>query len=167
MVWYNFARKWNYILRVSRTRLKNNRTPFHVESKDGKFEVIGAAGEMAARRYFGLKEELHLHFDGGTDMKFHGLRINVKATEYSLVKPRHFLQWPIEKDINCDVAVMTMVDLLNKRVAVIGFALQDELLVAPINHKRPYTCREIPIRDLHPIADLKCKSVTGKPYVRP
>jgi ankyrin repeat protein len=48
----NLQSDWGYILEVAERRLKNNRTPRHIASEKGRLEIIRAAGEVAARRFF-------------------------------------------------------------------------------------------------------------------
>jgi len=45
---------WGYILEVAERRLKYNKTHRHIVSEKGRLEIIGPAGEVAARRFLGL-----------------------------------------------------------------------------------------------------------------
>jgi hypothetical protein len=79
----NLQSDWAYILEVAERRLKYNKTPRHIASEKGRLEIIGAAGEVAARRFLGLPERLHNHFDGGVDLNWRGYRIDVKSTGFA------------------------------------------------------------------------------------
>ena len=144
---------WRYLNSIVRKRLKNNWTS-RQETKFKNLEILGAAGELAARRYLGLPEKIHTHFDGGADLFWRNRKVDVKATNLTRHFKHRFLQWPIDKPVKADIILMTVVDLEEKQACVIGYAFKDEILGSEINHTRYYPCREIAFVDLHPAWQL-------------
>ncbi len=145
---------WDYIQWVACERLKHNKTSHHVSVFGPEIETLGAAGELAARRFFGLNEELHTRFDGGTDFLLEGLRIDVKTTVLTRRIQRRFLQWPHWKPVKAHIVLMTAVNPDRKTAVVIGYATRSEILHAPVNVLRAYPCYEIAVQELHPASDL-------------
>ena len=132
--------------------MAHNKTPRHVSLFGTQIETIGAAGELAARRFLGLPEVLHTHFDGGTDLIVSGTRIDVKATRWD---PAHkYLQWPYWKWVKAPIILMTKVDLSDKRALVVGYATREDILSSGINMQRATWCYEISIKDLRKASDL-------------
>jgi hypothetical protein len=146
--------QWSYLECIAAERLKNNQTKFHVSGYGTYIELIGAAGELAARRFFQLPEELHTHLDGGTDMYFKDMRIDIKATVWTPKLKHRFLQWPITKVIKSDVILLTAVNIDEKAAVIVGYALPHEISRAPINKNRDYACHEIPIPKLRKASGL-------------
>jgi hypothetical protein len=150
---------WLYLQHVAKSRLANNsRTPHHENRQGEGIELIGAAGELAARRFFGIEEKLHEHFDGGIDLVIANMRIDVKST---LLTPRfhyRFLQWPRWKEVHGDFILMMAVDVLRQKATVVGYATREEIKTAPINLTRSTPCHEIPVSDLHPAWELEVRA---------
>ncbi len=160
---------WDYIQWVACERLKHNKTCHHVSVFGPEIETLGAAGELAARRFFGLNEELHTRFDGGTDFLLEGLHIDVKTTVLTRRIQRRFLQWPHWKPVKADLVLMTAVNPDRKTAVVIGYATKAEILKAPVNVLRAYPCYEIAVQELHPASDLltlQHRPSKGHPYRR-
>ena len=128
---------WSYITDVARSRLAHNKTPHHVSTYGDGIEILGAAGEICARRFLGLGEELHDGFDGGCDLLYAGKRIDVKATIMTPKMSYRFMQWPLNKNIKSDIVLMTAVDPLSKQATVIGYATREQIAGAPVNNLRP------------------------------
>jgi len=145
---------WDYILEVSRSRLAHNKTAHHVSDYGEGIEVIGVAGEIVARRYLGMSEIVHDGFDDGVDLRFAGMRIDVKATLLTSLVGHRFLQWPDWKKVKADIILLTAIDPVTKVGVPIGYATKQEIIKAPINRDRPTPCHEIPVRDLHPVWEL-------------
>jgi hypothetical protein len=145
----NLAPKWDYLREVAKKRLRNNKTIFHVDKYGDDIEVLGAAGELAARRFLGLPEKLHLTKDNGIDLYWRGWKVDVKATHMTKNLEHRFLQWPHYKPIKADIILMTAVNLKYHKATVIGFATANEVAVAPINTKRDIPCHEISVKLLH------------------
>jgi hypothetical protein len=150
---------WDYLHKVARNRLANNsRTPHHEHRLGEGIEVVGAAGELVARRFFGLPENLHEHFDGGVDLEYCGMRIDVKST---ILTPRfryRFLQWPRYKDVRGDFILMVGIDVIRQRGTVVGYATREEMQAAPLNMTRATPCHEIAVPQLHPIWELEVRA---------
>lgn len=146
--------QWSYLEAIAAERLKNNQTKFHVSEYGTYIELIGAAGELAARRFFQLPEELHTHLDGGTDMWFKDMRIDIKATVWTPRLQFRFLQWPITKAIKSDVIMLTAVNIEEKAAIIVGYALPSDIERAPINYERDYACHEISIPRLRKASRL-------------
>jgi len=146
----DLRRHWSYIGRVARKRLANNKTSRHVSEYGTDIEVIGAAGEFAARLFFGISTRLHVKFDHGTDINWRGYTIDVKATRLTPRLHHRFLQWPAWKECKTDIVLMTAVDLRGKRAIIVGWAWGEDIKKARINHDRDYPCHEIPIPNLYP-----------------
>jgi hypothetical protein len=143
---------WPYIEEIAAKRLSHNKTPRHVSSYGPEIETIGAAGELAARRFLGLPEILHTTFDGGTDIVFAGTRIDVKATK---LDPAHkYMQWPYWKWVKAPIILMTMIDIVAKKALVVGYATREDIMTSDINRRRSTWCYEIPIRNLRKASDL-------------
>ncbi|MGD0002868.1 MAG: hypothetical protein ABSE06_01420 [Anaerolineaceae bacterium] len=107
-----------------------------------------------ARRYLGLDEGVHLGFDGGVDIIYCGLRIDVKATVLTPKVEFKFLQWSEWKPIKSDIILLTVIDAIDMVGYPVGYATCDEMLKAPINETRNTPCHEIAIHDLHPMWEL-------------
>lgn len=142
--------QWKYIHKVAKQRLRNNKTMYHVDKYGDEIEVIGAAGEIAARRFLGLPEKLHLTKDNGIDLYWRGWKVDVKATRLTKNLEWRFLQWPHYKPIKADIIFMTAVSIHYKSATVIGFATANEMGVSPINTTRDIPCHEISVKLLHP-----------------
>ena len=141
---------WKYIEEVARQRLANNKTSRHIADYGTEIETMGAAGELAARIFFGLSTELHTHFDRGTDFKWAGKNVDVKTTKLTPKLLYRFLQWPITKPIKCDIVLLTAVSVQNKSGLVVGYLTGEEMKSAAVNQDRDYPCREIPTSMLRP-----------------
>lgn len=144
----DLSQAWLYIEQVATHRLANNKTKRHVAEFGEYIEVIGAAGELAARRFLQISEDLHEHFDGGADMLYKGIRIDVKATIWTPRLMHRFLQWPIWKPVKADVILFTAVNIEQKSAIVVGYALRHEVNRAPVNTERAIPCYEIPVPEL-------------------
>lgn len=145
---------WEYAKRIAESRLANNKTQHHVSEYGEGIELIGVLGEIAARRYLGLREKLHVNWDGGVDINFDGMTIDVKATLLTPKVKFRFLQWPINKPIKSDYILMAAVDPVTKQAVILGYATRSEVQKAKINYDRAYACREISVQKLHPAYDL-------------
>jgi hypothetical protein len=139
----------DYIQTVAIERLQNNQTVRQVNFYGTEIEYLGAAGELAARRFLKIGETLHTHFDRGADIHWRGYKIDVKATRLTPLTEFRFLQWPYTKTIKADLILLTAIDLRTMEAEVIGYAFREEVLRAPINPDRRYPCHEIPIAELH------------------
>ena len=143
---------WDYIEFIADQRRALNQTPRHIPVD--YLEVIGAAGELAARRLFGMPEDLHIHFDHGKDFVWKGISVDVKATILTPKLEHRYLQWPREKRIKASIILMVAVDTETKQAVPVGYATRDEISKAPINWTRQEPCREISTRDLHQAWEL-------------
>lgn len=146
--------QWPYIEQVAAERLQNNQTKRHVSQYGTYIEVIGAAGELAARRFFQLPETLHTHLDGGCDMYYKGMRIDIKATVWTSKLQFRYLQWRATKPIRADVILLTAVSIETKSAVLVGYALPGDIRNAPINTERDFACYEIPIPRLRKASHL-------------
>lgn len=145
---------WSSIQNTAKSRLCHNKTVFHISDYGEGIEVIGAAGEVAARRFFGLSETLHTGFDHGCDMVFAQKRIDVKATILTPKLNHRFLQWPQSKRVKAEIILLTAVDPISMQAVVVGYATKAEIELALINETRAYPCREISVMKLHPPYEL-------------
>ena len=145
---------WKYAQIISRSRLANNKTVHHVSEFGDGIELLGAVGEIVARRYLGLPEKLHCGFDHGIDIFVYGMKIDVKTTVLTPKVEHRYLQWPTWKPVKADIILLTAVDPVTKIGTVLGYATRLEVQTAPINNNRFVACHEIPIRDLHPAWEL-------------
>lgn len=152
---------WAYLEEVASHRLENNKTAWHVSRYGPDIELLGAAGELAARRYLGLPEILNEHFDGGFDLFYKGYSIDVKATHLTPRLAFRSLQWPEWKPIRADIILMTAVDLKEMIAAMVGYAYKLEVLEAPINKERDIPCHEISAVLLHPTWELIARVYAG------
>jgi len=144
----NLGQDWEVILQIANRRRENNRTSWHIDRK--YMEVIGVAGELAARRFLGLPEVIHEHFDGGRDFVWRGLPVDVKSTKLTPHVDHRFLQWPINKTFKAKIVLMMGIDMERKLAAPLGWAYASEVQEAQINNEREYPCYEIPVTDLRP-----------------
>jgi hypothetical protein len=150
----NLSGSWEYIEMTARSRLSHNKTKRHVYDYGESLEVIGVAGEIVARRFLGLPEQVHEGFDNGIDIDYFGIKLDVKATILTPNANYRFLQWPDWKKIRAEYIVMTVIDPINKLGTVIGYARKNEIFNAPINPARHTPCHEIPFTELHPAWEL-------------
>jgi hypothetical protein len=153
---------WSLIVRIATKRLENNKTSFHVSEFGEKLEVLGAAGEVAARLFLGASLDLNTHFDGGVDIYYGQYKIDVKATELTPGFQYKFLQWPELKKLKADILVMTGVNLETKHAAIIGYVTAKMMQGAPINRSRPRPCMEIPLLALLPPWELVVQEQIGE-----
>ncbi len=154
---------WGYLEQIAAERLVNNRTnrqfslgdtPEERKAYMGDLEIIGAAGELAARLFLHLPAHLHTSFDGGTDIVWRNWNLDVKATPLRSNMQNSNLQWPSWKWIKSDIILLTAVDLRGKFAEMIGFAWNNELACAPHNPDAKVPCHEIPVPELHNIWNL-------------
>ena len=148
---------WKYIADVSRSRLSHNKTSHHVSEYGDGIELIGVAGEIVARRFLGLPEQLHDGFDGGVDLVFGGMKVDVKATILTPNIAHRFLQWPETKRIKADIILLTAIDPITQTGTVLGYANRSDILNAEINRDRFQPCYEIPVRKLRPAWELEAE----------
>ena len=123
----DLSHSWRYIEYVARTRLQNNKTRRHVSAYGKEIEVIGAAGEFAARRFFGLGEDLHVKFDQGVDIRLPKRTIDVKATRLTPLLRHRNLQWPLTKPIIADIILLTAISIRYRTATIVGYATSMEL----------------------------------------
>jgi len=139
---------WDYIIRTSEARLRNNKTKFHKDIEN--IELIGAAGELAAQRFLGIKESLHTGFDGGIDFYWRGWSVDVKATRLHENLHKLYLQYPADKKIKSDIIFMVGVCVDAMEATEIGWTSGNIMRKAEVNQERRWPCREIPVTDLAP-----------------
>ena len=151
----DLSRDWPYILRVAELRLAHNQTERHVSLYGNSIEIRGAAGEFAARRFFGLPEKLHTEFDGGVDLRLDEKSVDVKATKLVDYIDKLHLQWPYGKPFIAEIIILTAVDIEGMRAEMIGWATKDEMEAAPVNPDRRDPCHEIKVTKLRPIQELQ------------
>lgn len=145
---------WKYIQSVAESRLAHNKTPRHISDFGTGIEVLGVAGEIVARRFFGMSEKLHDGFDNGIDLRFAGFTIDVKTTVLTPKVEHRYLQIPEFKPVRADIILMAGVDPINMIGTVLGFATRAEVEKSEINQDRHTPCHEIAVRDLHPAWEL-------------
>lgn len=150
----NLAASWEYILSIAKQRLEHNRTSRHVDDFGPDIETLGAAGELAARRFLGLPENLHTNFDNGADLVWNSYKVDVKATRLTHSFRFRFLQWPEWKPVKADIILLTAVNMDEKSATVVGWTTRPEIQNAPVNNERFIPCHEIPITDLRPPWEL-------------
>ena len=141
---------WEYIEQIARSRLATNKTERHIASYGDGLEIMGAAGELAARRFLGLDEELHTGFDGGIEFEYAGVTVDVKTTLFTPRLEHRFLQYPFSKPLRADIVLMVAVEPQEKMAAILGYATRHEVLSRNVNRKRAYPCREVPVCELKP-----------------
>ena len=150
----NLEHHWGYILDVAAQRLHNNKTAHHIAKYGDELEVMGAAGELAARIFLGVSLEMGVHFDGGVDINYGRHRVDVKATKLTPGIAYRFMQWPIWKDIKSDIILMTVVNVPTMHAMIIGYATKEDLVNATANMAREVPCVEIPFVNLRPCWEL-------------
>lgn len=145
---------WPHILRVAKLRLAHNQTERHISQYGDSIEIRGVAGELAARRFFGLPEKLHTEFDGGIDLWLDGKSVDVKATKLVDYIDKLNLQWPEGKAFVAEIILLTAVDLEEQTAEMIGWATDKEMKAARVNPNRRDPCHEIKVTKLRPIQEL-------------
>ena len=146
----DLSQDWDYIEEVAEERLRHNKTFRHVPSYGPSIEVLGAAGELAARKILQMPEQLGTRFDGGIDLISQGITIDVKSTH-----PRsQWLQLAYYKRVTADILLMMSVNMDLKTAVARGFAWNHEILAAPIDLKQAQACHRIHRSKLHPISKL-------------
>jgi hypothetical protein len=151
----DLSRSWKYIEYIARQRLKHNQTKRHVTDYGTEIEIIGAAGELAARQFLGLSDKLHVRFDQGVDIRTRSRTIDVKATRLTPLLRHRYLQWPLKKPVVSDIVLLTAINVEEKAATIVGYATRKEIQRAPINRNRSSPCREIAIPDLHDAWELE------------
>jgi hypothetical protein len=157
----NLAHHWDYVLDVAAQRLQNNKTPRHVAKYGDELEIMGAAGELAARIFLGVSLTMGVHFDGGVDIEYGRHNIDVKATKITPGIAYRYLQWPIWKPVISDVILMTVVNTGTKHATIIGYALKTDLECAVANMARETPCVEIAFSSLRPAWELVAERELG------
>lgn len=153
----NLAKDWPYIERVAAARLKNNsQRKRHVSQFGEIIEVAGAAGELAARRYFGLPEELHTSTDGGVDFIWKNMTFDVKTIQLFEKTPFLYLQWPAGKPFKSEIILVVAVDRKEKQATIVGWSTKDVVRNCKVNPNRPIPCHELPLKELKPVWRLFC-----------
>lgn len=150
----NLKGDWDYLQSIAQKRLENNRTSRHVSDYGTEIELMGAAGELVARRFLGLPDKLHEQFDGGIDLVWRKRRVDVKATKLTPKLNFRFLQWPETKKFRADIILLTAINLRTQQGTVVGWEWVDTVREAPINFDRDYPCHEIPVTDLKSMWEL-------------
>ena len=150
----DLSRDWPYILRVAELRLAHNQTERHISQYGDSIEIRGAAGEFAARRFFGLPETLHTEFDGGIDLRLGEKSVDVKTTKLVDYIDKLHLQWPYLKPFVAEIVVLAAVDIDSQTAEMIGWATKEEMEAAPVNPNRRDPCHEIKVTKLRPIQEL-------------
>ncbi|MCB2146579.1 MAG: hypothetical protein KQI81_08900 [Deltaproteobacteria bacterium] len=158
----NIRGSWPYIQVVAKSRLAHNKTPRHISKYGDSLEIIGAAGEIVARRFLGLNEKLHTGFDNGIDFYYAGKKIDVKATMLTPKVDFRNLQWPIYKIIKADIIILTAIDTIRKIGVVLGYATKDDILSAYVNLERETPCYEVPVESLKPAWRLIARELGRK-----
>jgi hypothetical protein len=148
----NLGGSWRYILRTAKDRLAHNKTSHHVSQFGDTLEVLGAAGELAARRLLGLPEGLHTGFDGGKDLVYRGWDIDVKTTRLAHNLIERCFRWSLAKVVRADICLVMAVDLESQRAVALGWCYRAAVERAPINHEK--NCHELPIVELRPFWQL-------------
>lgn len=147
-----------YFERIGNERWENNRhTSHNVEEVGPIGEKRGAYAEGDIQLRFDMPLVLGTHYDGGVDVVWHDLRINVKSTRlysWRSMQGRN-LQWPEDNPYLCDVAILVGVNLNNGLCIPQGWATIQEIMKAPLNKDRPTPCQEILIPNLHQFEALK------------
>jgi len=147
--------KWKTIVAVAKKRLKNNsKTEWHRSEFGDELEIMGAAGEIAARLFLKLPLRLSTKFDNGVDLEWQGYSVDVKATRWVSTIMSRYLQWPEKKNIKADFILLTAIDFNERRAKILGYCTGEELRNAPVNEKREIPCMEIPIKELKDPEDL-------------
>ena len=152
----NLGPYWPYIEDISRQRLANNKTSRHIPN-DGQLELIGAAGELAARLFYGLSTELGVHFDGGHDFEVGDITVDVKATPMTGGAAYRYLQWPTWKEIKAQIIVMTIINVKQMTGTLVGFATKEQILASFVNKSRATVCYEIPYVKLSACWELQVR----------
>ena len=151
----NLSGDWPYIENVAADRYRNHRHRKHHVSRFGRsIEIAGAAGELAARRYLGLPENLHTDLDGGVDLIWRGQKVDVKTTKLHGRTREMFLQWPKGKPVKCDLVLVVGLDRHTKDAVVMGYTEAKNIKHAPINESRPIPCHEYPFTQLTPAWEI-------------
>lgn len=145
---------WAYLENIAERRLKKNKTSRHVYRYGTEIELLGAAGELAARRFLGLDTKLHIPFDGGMDLSWRGYRVDVKTTRLTPKLNYRYLQWPKGKPIHTDIVLLIAVDMWKKEATAVGWVWSEMVRGAPINPDRDFPCHEIPVPELRPMWEL-------------
>ena len=151
---FDLSASWKYIEYISAQRHKNNITVNHVDKYPWS-EDLEAAGELTGLKFFDVKkEQLSETFDGGYDLVYRGLRIDVKATHHY----GRYLLWPKccetrnDGELRCDIAMSCQVDMDKMLGKANGFIPIVQLEKYPILYDDPkfeHPCRAIPIKDLY------------------
>jgi len=144
----NLEHHWAYVLDIAAQRLANNKTPKHNAKYGDDIEIMGAAGELAARIFLGEPLRMGVHFDGGVDIQCGHWSVDVKATKFTPGIAHRYLQWPIWKTVRSDVILMTVVNIETKQATIIGYAMKTDLENATANMARDVPCVEIPFTSL-------------------
>ncbi len=145
---------WEYIEHIADRRWNECRTPRHVFKYGPGIEILGAAGELAARRYFGMEEELEVGLDHGVDFSLYGHKIDVKATHWTPKIGFRYLQWPIAKPIKCEIILLMGVNLEGRKATPLGYAFASDIQRTEVNDSRYIKCYEIQSRKLRPVWEL-------------
>jgi len=154
---------WDYILDVARERLVANFHRHNSHRLGDHIEVLGVAGELAARRFLGLPERVLGVGDPGWDIEIPSTdvlgdpyvwTIDVKSRPWIEGFWRMPLQWPLHKPMRADLALLVFVHLAERRAAVVSFAGKEDLEAAPIDTGGLMPCRLVDPQNMQPATRL-------------
>lgn len=111
--------------------------------------LLGAMGELAACKFYGIVYEPVFHPDEGFDLRINGWRANVKATPY-FTDP--WLRVMDKLNKNCDVYLLVAVEQTSALVKMVGWIPQVKLQKMPLRKLRKDLppCRVAAPSDLWP-----------------
>lgn len=114
---------WNF--------LKNNNIANRGRADGNKGEqYVGLLGETIVKQYLGIDTKFSNGFDGGYDLKYNGIKVDVK-TMGRMVNPKpyyvnNFIAY--QSDFKCDAYIFCSINKKTSELTICGWVTKDELL---------------------------------------
>ena len=111
--------------------LKNNNVGKRGKSDGSKEEqYVGLLGETIVKNYLGVDNSITIGFDGGYDLEYNGMKIDVK-TMGRTVNPRpyyvnNFISY--QSDFDCDAYIFCSINKKTSELTICGWITKEDLL---------------------------------------
>lgn len=106
-------------------------------------QFVGLIGEIMIKRLFGLYHEFKNGFDGGFDLVYKGLKIDVKTMGRNVDVKDYFVNNFVahQKKFDCDIYIFCSLNKKKNELTICGYVTKKELLQKSIYIKKGDTMR--------------------------
>ncbi|MAA76642.1 MAG: hypothetical protein CML73_01230 [Rhodobiaceae bacterium] len=101
-------------------------------------QFVGLIGEIMVKRLFGLDHKFKNGFDGGFDLVYKGLKIDVKTMGRNVDVKDYFVNNFVahQSKFDCDIYIFCSLNKRKNELTVCGYLSKKELLKLAILHKK-------------------------------